>query len=285
MDKDGEGRTGSNLKKAENELLMEESRLKSLVEILQTRHSSIPEALDFALEKAIDFTGSKVGYIFHYNEKTKQFTINSWSKKATEYCNISVAESVYDLENTGVWGEPVRQRKAIIVNDFKTRDPLLKGYPEGHVELERFLSIPIIRKEKIVAVVGVGNKGSDYNESDALQLTLLMDSVWNAIGLIGSEEALRESEKKYRGLFENSMSGVVITEMLTDENGYPTDYVFLEVNDEFEALTGFKEEDVIGKRVTEVYPGIEKRENTILDLHRNVALSGTPSVLKYIQRI
>ena len=92
-----------------------------------------------------------------------------------------------------------------------------------------------------------------------------------------AEKALIDSEKKYRGLFENNMSDVVISEMITDENGYPIDFVFKEVNDSFEEHTGLKAEDVIGKRVTEVYPGIENRKNTFLDLHRNVALTGIPA--------
>jgi PAS domain S-box-containing protein len=73
------------------------------------------------------------------------------------------------------------------------------------------------------------------------------------------------------------MSGVVITEMIMDENGSPIDYVFLDVNKNFEKLTGLKAEEVIGKRVTEVYLGIEKRKNTFLDVHRKVALTGIPA--------
>jgi PAS domain S-box-containing protein len=99
-----------------------------------------------------------------------------------------------------------------------------------------------------------------------------------------AEEAIRKSETKYRGLFENNTSEVVITEMVPDENGYPIDYVFLEVNSAFEKNIGLKAEDVVGKRVTEVYPGIEKRENTLLDLHRGVAITGIPvSVEIYLE--
>jgi PAS domain S-box-containing protein len=91
-----------------------------------------------------------------------------------------------------------------------------------------------------------------------------------------SEEARQKSENKYHALFENNMNSIVITEMIEDENGYPIDYVFLEVNPVFEKETGLKAKDIIGKRATEVYQGIEKRENTFLDLHRNVALTGIP---------
>ncbi|QLC49513.1 PAS domain S-box protein [Methanolobus zinderi] len=95
-----------------------------------------------------------------------------------------------------------------------------------------------------------------------------------------AEEALRESERKYRGLFENNISGIVITEIITDEKGCPINYVFQEVNNAFEKHTGLKDEDVIGKRVTEVLPGIDKKKNTAFNLHKKVALTGIPTSIE-----
>jgi PAS domain-containing protein len=53
-----------------------------------------------------------------------------------------------------------------------------------------------------------------------------------------SEQALRESESKYRFLFENMMNGFAYHKMLFDDEGKPVDYVYLEVNDAFEKMTG-----------------------------------------------
>ena len=100
---------------------------------------------------------------------------------------------------------------------------------------------------------------------------------WDITSQKKAEKKLHETEEKYRALFENNISGVVITKIITDDKGYPIDYVFLDVNENFENITGLKAEDVVGKRVTEVYPGIENRKNTFLDLHRNVALTGIPA--------
>ncbi|MDK2830486.1 MAG: hypothetical protein PWQ75_238 [Methanolobus sp.] len=261
-------------KEAEKELHITEKRLKSLVEILQSKHESIHEALDFALEEAIKLTESEIGYIFYYSEKEKLFTVNSWSEKAIDGCDVEEIKNVYKLEDTGIWGEPVRQRKPIIVNDFHKPNPLIKGYPQGHVRVNKFMSVPIFRNGKIVAVIGVANKKSDYTENNILQLTLLMDSVWKVIGQIGAEEALRESEKKYRGLFENNISGVVITKAITDETGHPVDFVFLEVNEIFEKDTGLNAEKIIGKRVNDVFSNIDKGENSTFGLHVKVALTG-----------
>ena len=55
-----------------------------------------------------------------------------------------------------------------------------KGYPEGHVRLTRFISVPVIIDGKIVAVVGFANKEYDYDDNDVYQIIALMNGVWNA---------------------------------------------------------------------------------------------------------
>lgn len=264
----------SRRKRIEEELRLGEARLKSIIEILQSKHDSIQEFLDFTLNEAIKLTESKIGYIDYYSEKKEQFTLNTWSRDVMGECEITQPQTVYNLKETGIWGEAVRQRKTIIVNDFHASNPLKKGYPKGHVELHRFMTVPIFRKDKIVALIGVANKGSNYTEKDTLQLTLLMDSLWNITGRIGAEEALRKSEENYRGLFENDISGVAIHKIILDDEGNPIDYVFLEANEAFEKHTGLKVADIIGKRVTEVIPGIEN--GPFIERYGKVAITGIP---------
>jgi PAS domain S-box-containing protein len=86
--------------------------------------------------------------------------------------------------------------------------------------------------------------------------------------------ALRESEEKYRLLFENMMAGFALHEIVLNEKGEPVDYVFLEANSAFERLTGLKRNDLIGKRVTEVIPGIEEDPADWIGRYGKVALTG-----------
>lgn len=92
-----------------------------------------------------------------------------------------------------------------------------------------------------------------------------------------TEEALKESEEKYRGLFTNISNGYAFCEIVLDEQGEPTDFVYLEVNDNFETLTGLAREDVIGKKVTEAIPGIKEGNPEIIRIYGEVALTGTPA--------
>ncbi len=262
------------IKNSEDELLLWEKRLQSLSDILHSRYDSVQEYLDVALDKAIKLTDSKFGYIYYYSETRKEFTLNTWSKGVMKECEVVNPQTVYRLDDTGIWGESVRQRKSIIINDFSAPNPLKKGYPQGHVQLHRFMTVPIFRNNKIVAVAAVANKVSDYTEVDELQLTLLMDSVWNIIRQIGAEEAIRKSEGKYRGLFENAISAVAINKIIQDDHGKPIDYVFLDANEAFESHTGLKVENVVGKCASEVLPGIEK--TSVIERYGDVAINGKP---------
>ncbi len=75
-------------KRHERELSLHDKRLTSLVHILQRNVTSVQEFLDGALDEAIEFTSSKVGYIYYYNEDRREFTLNSWSKTAMRLCAI-----------------------------------------------------------------------------------------------------------------------------------------------------------------------------------------------------
>lgn len=167
--------------KAREELLLNEARLECLLRINNFNAANIQELLDFSLQEAISLTGSKIGYIFFYDENKQQFSLNSWSQDVMENCRIAEPQTIYDLEKTGLWGDAVRLKKPVLINDFSAPGLNLKGVPEGHVNLERFLSIPVFSEGKIVAVVGVANKAEEYNESDIRQLNLMMSSVWQII--------------------------------------------------------------------------------------------------------
>ncbi len=88
-----------------------------------------------------------------------------------------------------------------------------------------------------------------------------------------TEDDLRESEERYRSLFDNMTEGFALHEIITDENGRPCDYRFLSINPSFERLTGLKRADVLGKRVLEVLPNNDPHW---IEAYGKVALTGEP---------
>ncbi|HAN17552.1 MAG: hypothetical protein A2X13_03050 [Bacteroidetes bacterium GWC2_33_15] len=184
------------IKEQKLEIELQNERLESLLRISQFQTNSIQELLDFALEEAIKLTTSKIGYIYFYNETSRQFILNTWSKEVMTECSVIDTQTVYDLDSTGCWGEAVRQRKPIVINEYQAENPFKKGTPEGHVKLYKFLTIPVIIDNKIVAVAGVANKKTDYDNSDIRQLTLLMDNVWKISERISFIDKLNKAKEK-----------------------------------------------------------------------------------------
>ena len=88
------------------------------------------------------------------------------------------------------------------------------------------------------------------------------------------EEELRESEEKYRSLFDNMLEGFAYCKIIVDKNNEPVDFEYIEINDAFEKLTGLKKEQVAGKRVTEAIPGIKKANPELFKVYGKVALTG-----------
>ena len=98
-----------------------------------------------------------------------------------------------------------------------------------------------------------------------------------------AEEALQESEKYYRSLFNNMLNGYAYCQMYF-EQGRPVDFIYLNVNKAFGDLTGLK--DVIGKRVSEAIPGIRESDPELLEMFGRVALTRIPERVEvYIESL
>jgi PAS domain S-box-containing protein len=99
----------------------------------------------------------------------------------------------------------------------------------------------------------------------------LVDHVAIALAKLRADDALRTSEKRYRSLFENMLEGYAYCRMLGGDGG-PRDFVYLDVNDAFGKLTGLKE--VVGKKVTEVIPGIRESNPELFEIYARVSSTG-----------
>lgn len=93
-----------------------------------------------------------------------------------------------------------------------------------------------------------------------------------------ADEALKASETKYRQLFENMNEGFSLQEIITDENGEPVDFRYLDANGLFEHHSGIAPQVVIGRTAREVFPQVDPR--SIQNFGR-VALTGEPIALEY----
>jgi PAS domain S-box-containing protein len=88
-----------------------------------------------------------------------------------------------------------------------------------------------------------------------------------------AEWAIQTSAQHYRSLFDNMLNGFAYCRMVFVD-GNADDFIYLEVNRAFEALTGLH--DVVGKPVSEVIPGIRDSSPDLFALYARVARTGVP---------
>ncbi len=241
---------------AEEALRLEQARLEALLQLSQMADAPLKEITDFALEEAVRLTGSQIGYLAFMNEDESVLTMHSWSQSAMKECAIIDKPIVYPVATTGLWGEAVRQRKPVITNDYAAPNPLKKGHPEGHVAIVRHMNIPVFDGEAIVAVAGVGNKESEYDESDVRELALLMQGMWRLVQRKQADEALRVSETRLRQIID------LVPHMIfaKDRNSR-----FLLANQAMGDACGMPPDQLVGRPQAEVHQNADELAQMVQD--------------------
>lgn len=144
-------------------------------------HQKLKASLTAIIDEAEKLSGSQIGFYHFVASDERTISLQSWSNQTTaNFCRVEGFSEHYPLERAGVWADCIRERRAIVHNQFD-QVPNRKGYPAGHALVKRELVVPVFRKDKIVAVMGVGNKTSDYTETDVQIIERLADFSWDVI--------------------------------------------------------------------------------------------------------
>lgn len=254
--------------KIEKELLEARFRIQEFSFMLP-----LDELLRKCLDEAEQLTNSNSGFFHFVDEDQDNLQIQLWSSSIpSSTCTVNDGEMHYPIKKAGVWADCISERKTVVHNNYQELKHK-KGLPPGHINLIRELVVPVLRGNKIKAVLGVGNKPTDYITSDIEIVERLADLAWDIIERKRADLLLKESEKKYRELFNRMESGFAYHEIILNEKGDPVDYRFLAVNPMFEKLTGLKSKNIVNRTVLDVLPGTEKYW---FETYGKVALTGKP---------
>jgi PAS domain S-box-containing protein len=179
---------------------------------------SLSELFQKTLDEVCALIGSPIGFYHFVDADQKTLTLQAWSARTEkEFCKTDGKKAHYGIDQAGVWVDCVREKRPVIHNDYPSL-PNKKGMPEGHAKVIRELVVPIMREDKIVAILGVGNKPSNYMEKDVEIVSYLADVAWEIAERKQAEEALRKSETQYRLLADNAPDVIWTRDM----NFHPT---------------------------------------------------------------
>nr|WP_322720781.1 YlcI/YnfO family protein [Nostoc sp. ChiQUE02]MDZ8233862.1 YlcI/YnfO family protein [Nostoc sp. ChiQUE02] len=151
-----------------------------------------------------------------------------------------------------------RTGRAVSASDVEA-DPNLS--PEQRsayaaIEIGAYIGIPLIKGGEFVAGLAVHTSEARAWTPDEVSLAEeVAERTWAAVERARIEAALRESEEKYRTLFDSIDEGFCLVEVLFDDAGKTVDHRFLETNPAFENITAL--ENAIGKTIRELVPDIE----------------------------
>ncbi len=243
-------------KKVEAALAREAEVNAILAEISRAllRSAPIEEISDMIYSHALHLTGSRLGFVGYLDAQSGFLVAPTMTQGVWDQCRVEGKEKIFK-HFEGLWGWVLKNCKPILTNQ-PAQDPRASGTPEGHIPIERFLSVPAFIGGTLVGQIALANPDRDYTDEDLQVLERLASLYAVAIQRWRDEEALRQSELKYRILVDNMQDGVFI---LQDDK-------FVFANEALIRMVGYMPEEVTGLEFWKTIAP-EDRE-MVVDRHR-----------------
>jgi len=211
--------------RAEKTLRLNELRLKALLELYEMQDAVLYDIAEFTIEKAVELTGSKFGFLEFLNEDENVLETYQWPSELSVTAP-SDSPSILPLRPAGFWGEVTKSRKPVIENRHLVSEMQFVTYPESAGQhLFRHATAPVFENDQIVAVISVANKEQDYDESDINQLSLLAEGMWKLIQYKNTSDIMIQAMKMRRVLESVMSSSPAIVFLWNPEKDWPVEFV------------------------------------------------------------
>ncbi|MCP4748196.1 MAG: response regulator [Desulfobacteraceae bacterium] len=183
-------------KRTEARLRLDEERLEAMLRLNEMNGLAESQIVEAVLEDAVKLTGSEFGFFYHLMQDFISLQTFTWSKGVLTKCTADKKQK-FNVSKASIWADCIRTGKSAVHNDFSHLSAK-KGYPEGHVSIQRYMCVPIHDGNTIIGVISVGNKPQDYDSTDVRQLSLFSHGMWRLIQRIRSEDERKKLETQLR---------------------------------------------------------------------------------------
>ncbi len=159
---------------------------------------ALEELLTKTVDEAETVSGSSIGFFHFVDADQNTIRLQTWSTHTLAHmCTAEGKGQHYPIAKAGVWADSLRLARPVVHNDYATLAHR-RSLPEGHAPVIRELVVPILREDRVVAILGVGNKPTNYLEQDVEAVSQLANLSWDIIARKRADFALQESHAHLR---------------------------------------------------------------------------------------
>ena len=257
--------------------------------IVRTRNRE--QLFQIICDVAVEFGEFRMAFIGLLDQESGQFTPVAHAGHEDGYLQL-LDINVRDAQsNKGPTGSALRNGEITIIDNIDT-DPRMSRWREEALKraYRSSASVPFRLRGNVIGALSLyGGEPGFFTSGEwrlleeiGLDISFALDSMQVETERKQAEDALRQSEDRYRFLFDTMLNGFALHEIICDETGKPIDYRFLQVNPAFEKLTGLRGDEIIGKTARQVLPGLE---SFWIDTYGQVSLTGTPAYFESYSQV